>query len=110
LLLDAARSLFSGADMGVKTRKLVGRADNVRVIARGVESRQVVLTAWTLHSRLGLSVSGRERHVRRRSALTGARVHCNSIAFRSEIEALAKRGRGSAKGEVLKSKGASYDD
>jgi hypothetical protein len=30
--LDAARSLFSRADTGVKTRELVGRADNVRVI------------------------------------------------------------------------------
>jgi hypothetical protein len=32
LLLDAARSSFSSADTGVKTRKLVGRADNARVI------------------------------------------------------------------------------
>jgi hypothetical protein len=31
-LLDAAPSSFSSADTGVKTRKLVGRADNVRVI------------------------------------------------------------------------------
>jgi hypothetical protein len=31
----------------------------------------------------------------------------NSIAFRSEIKALAKKGRGSKKGMVLKSEGAS---
>jgi hypothetical protein len=31
-LLDAARSSFSSADTGVKTRELVGRADKVRVI------------------------------------------------------------------------------
>jgi hypothetical protein len=30
-LLDAARSSFSSADAGVKTRELVGRADNARV-------------------------------------------------------------------------------
>jgi hypothetical protein len=59
LPLGAARSLFSSTDTGVKTRELVGRADNVRVVARGVESRQVVLTTRTLQSRLGLSVSGR---------------------------------------------------
>ena len=35
---------------GVKTRKLVGMADNVRVVARGVESSQVVLTTRTLHT------------------------------------------------------------
>jgi hypothetical protein len=31
----------------------------------------------------------------------------NSIAFRLEIKALAKKGRGSRKGKVLKSEGAS---
>jgi hypothetical protein len=37
LLLDAARSLFSGTDTGVKTPKLLGTKDNVRMIVRGVE-------------------------------------------------------------------------
>jgi hypothetical protein len=59
LLLDAARSSFSSADTGVKTRKLVGRADNAHVVARGVESCQVVLTTRTLQPRLGLSGFGR---------------------------------------------------
>jgi hypothetical protein len=62
LLLDAARSSFSSADTGVKTRKLVGRADNVRVVARGVESCQVVLTTRTLQSRRTVRV--REEAVR----------------------------------------------
>ena len=59
LPLDAARGSFSSADTGVKTRELVGRADNARVVARGVESCQVVLTARTLQPRLGLSGFGR---------------------------------------------------
>jgi hypothetical protein len=46
----------------VKTRELVGRADNVRVVARGVESSQVVLTARTLQSRRTVRV--REEAVR----------------------------------------------
>jgi hypothetical protein len=37
LPLDAARSAFSSADTGVKTRELVGTQDSVRVIARGVK-------------------------------------------------------------------------
>jgi hypothetical protein len=76
LPLDAARSLLSGADRGVKKRKLVGRADSARVVARGVESCQVVLTARTPQPRLGLSASGRHWCVRRRSRLTGAWVCC----------------------------------
>jgi hypothetical protein len=37
LLLDAARSSFSSTDTGVKKRELLGKKDNVRVTARGVE-------------------------------------------------------------------------
>jgi hypothetical protein len=51
LPLDAARSPFSSADTGVKTRELVDRADNVWVVARGVESSQVALTTRTPQSR-----------------------------------------------------------
>jgi hypothetical protein len=35
--LDAARSSFSGADTGVKTRQLLVTKDNVRVTVGGVE-------------------------------------------------------------------------
>jgi hypothetical protein len=77
-LLDAARSSFSSADAGVKTRKLVDRADNTRVIdareltrSSGVDG-QAPAHSW--HVRVRKEQQGYEP-----LTVFGVRVHCKRI-------------------------------